>query len=295
MAPEKQRDAVKRLADAMLDASKRNQLADALLDAAKRNRLADAIALIDARGVDPNHRDREGQRTALFWAAHHGHHGLLQALLARRANPNIGSDVGITPAMLVSCGDHPHHLEMLQLLAIHGADIEAVSMLGHTARVFARSRNRSTILSFLDAIKNWTPFRIAIGCRLPTADLKRMLKNGTIDPSDCSLAELAAVGGTPANTLWPGSPGPCDAMTALVRAAMASWSPDRHSLHHPGVRSGVLTTLLVARRLQSRHAVVCALTQHQLQTLPQSSALIGLPNELWLVVCSFFRRSDWVV
>jgi hypothetical protein len=29
--------------------------------------------------------------------------------------------------------------------------------------------------------------------------------------------------------------------------------------------------------------------------LPQSSVMIGLPTELWLAVCSFFRRSGWVV
>jgi len=29
--------------------------------------------------------------------------------------------------------------------------------------------------------------------------------------------------------------------------------------------------------------------------LPQSSVLIGLPAELWLMACSFFRRSDWAV
>ena len=52
-----------------------------------------------------------------------------------------------------------------------------------------------------------------------------MLRHGTIDRSDCSLAELVAVSGTPANTLWSGSPGPCDATTALVSASvgLAQW------------------------------------------------------------------------
>ena len=109
------------------------------------------------------------------------------------------------------------------------------------------------------------------------------------------LAELIAVGGTPANTLWPGSLGPCDATEALARAAMSSWSPNRHSLHHLGVRSSMRTMLLVAHRLQRRHAVVSTLTPHQLQMRAQSSVLVGLSTELWLVVCSFFRRSKWVV
>jgi hypothetical protein len=28
--------------------------------------------------------------------------------------------------------------------------------------------------------------------------------------------------------------------------------------------------------------------------LRSSARMIWLPNELWLAVCSFFRRSDWV-
>jgi len=128
---------------------------------------------------------------------------------------------------------------------------------------------------------------IAAACRLHV-DARRMLHRGTVDTSDCSLAELLAVGGTPVNTLWPGSPGPCGAgksghVELVARPALAM---------PPRVRSGVLTTLLVAHRLRCRHAVVSTLTQCQLRMVPQSSVLIGLSTELWLVVCSFFCRSD---
>ena len=33
----------------------------------------------------------------------------------------------------------------------------------------------------------------------------------------------------------------------------------------------------------------------QLALLGRSSVLIGLPNELWCIVCSFFCRGDWPV
>ena len=122
-----------------------------------------------------------------------------------------------------------------------------------------------------------------------------MLHRGTIEPADRSLAELTAVGGTPANALWPGSPGPCDATTALIRAAMSSWSPERHMLYHRGVRSGVRMVFLVAERLRRRRDLVGALPLQQRHLLPQSWMLVELPHELWHMVCSFFRRSNWPV
>ena len=69
----------------------------------------------------------------------------------------------------------------------------------------------------------------------------------------------------------------------------------RHFLFHQGVRSFIYTVLLVAEHLRRRHAFAGTLPQDQLRLLPQSSVLIGLPNELWCIVRSFFRRADWPV
>ena len=114
-----------------------------------------------------------------------------------------------------------------------------------------------------------------------------------MDLSDCSSAELSDVSAAQASALWPESPGPCPATTALAIAAMSGWGPSHHTLHHPGVRSSVHTTLLVGHRLQS---LADALTKHQRQMLPRSPApMIGLPHELWVHVCKFFHRSDWGV
>ena len=54
------------------------------------------------------------------------------------------------------------------------------------------------------------------------------------------------------------------------------------------------TVLFVAERLRRRSAVVSSLPREQLQVLPHfSMCLLGLPSELWLVVCGFFLRADW--
>ena len=77
---------------------------------------------------------------------------------------------------------------------------------------------------------------------------------------------------------------------------MSSWSPERHTLYHRGVRSGVRMVLLVAGRLRRRHDLVGALPlQQQPHLLPQPLLLVELPNELWHMVCSFFLRSNWLV
>ena len=187
-------------------------------------------------------------------------------------------------------------LEIVQLLVSFGADLSAVDNDGDTASAAALYPGHQTTADCLDAIAGWPAFKVAVGCRLH-ADARTMLKHGTIDPSGCTRAELATAAAVPGNTLWEGSPAPCPATTALVDAATSSWSPSRHFLYHPGVRVSVHTVLLVAGRLRRRHAVVSSLSHDQLMMLPSSSVLIGrrigLPNELWAVVCSFVRRSDW--
>jgi ankyrin repeat protein len=254
---------------------------------------SEVTRLLLDRSAEPNQPRTDHGYTALMYAAYHGHLEVARLLLDRSADPNLATtDDGCTA--LMNAADQGH-LEGVQLLLLFSAEPDAQHDDGETAQAGAIRNGHPAVADCLGTIAGWPTFKIAAACRLH-ADARRMLHCGSVDPSDCSLAELTAVGGTPVNTLWPGSPGPCDATTALVRAVMSSWSPSRHSLHHIGVRSSVLTTLLVARRLQYRATVADALTQHQLRMLPRSSMpMIGLPNELWLVVCSFFRRSDWVV
>ena len=298
-----------------------------LMWAANRSSRGMALLLLDEGGADPNQATTEAGITALMIIAYHGDLEIAQLLLERSADPNpVSTNNGSAALMIAAHQGHlefarvllehsadPNqartddwstaltqaaqcgHLEVTQLLLLFRADPDVMERNGATAEALAVSNGHPVVAACLGAIAGWPAFKTAAACRLH-ADARRMLHCGTVDPSDCSLDELTTVSCAPPNALWPGSPGPCDATMALVRAAMASWSPGRHSLYHPGVRSGVLTTLLVAHRLHSRHAVGSTLTPHQLQVLPLSSApMIGLPNELWLAVCSFLRRSDWAV
>ena len=78
-------------------------------------------------------------------------------------------------------------------------------------------------MAFIDH-KGRTPFRIAISCRVPVANLATMLQNGAIDPTGgCPLSTLVATATRP-DVLWPGQPKPLPALTAatteLARATM---------------------------------------------------------------------------
>ena len=121
----------------------------------------------------------------------------------------------------------------MQLLAIHGANVEAVDIQsGVTASALARTFNHPALVTFLNAIKGWTPFCIAISCRVPVAGLKTMLQNGTVDPAGAGTRSTLLNTANRPDELWPGQPKPVPALTTLARAAMANWSPSTHWLHH---------------------------------------------------------------
>ena len=245
--------------------------------------------------------DRETGCTALMLAANRGRLEHVRLLLECSADPNMASFDGTTALMNAADGGRGGpHLDCAQLLLVYGADPKMEDWEGQTAASIQINEGGSTdegtiFAGFLGAIEAWPTFKVAVACRLH-ADALRMLRRGCMDPSDCSSAELSHVSAAQANALWPGSPGPCAATTALAIAAMSGWGPDRHTLHHPGVRPSVHTTLLVAHRLQSLADATSALARHQRQMLPSSPApMIGLPHELWVHVCKFFHRSDWGV
>ena len=186
------------------------------------------------------------------------------------------------------------HIEVAQVLVLFGADPEHQHSAGFTACDIAAQEGHPAVAGWLDATAGWPAFKVVAGCRLHT-DGRRMLHHGSIDLVGCGRAEATAACAAPADALWQGSPAPCVATTALIKAALSSWSPRRHSLYHRGVRSSVHTVLLVAERLQRRSAVVSSLSREQLLVLPLGNVpvLTGLPSELWLVVCGSFLRADW--
>jgi len=227
-------------------------------------------------------------------AATNGHLEVARLLLDRSADPNQAcTDDGWTALMVAATNGH---LEVTQVLLVFGAEPTAVAF-GRTAHGFALIKGHQPVVDCLEAIAGWPAFKVAVAARRH-ADARAMLHRGAIDPSGSTLAELTVLGALPADALWPGSPAPCAATTALVNAAMASWSPIRHSLYHPGVRTSVRTVLLAAEHLRRRHAAAAAaMPPGQARLMPWTSLLClpVLPDELWHIVCSFFLRSDWSV
>ena len=256
------------------------------------------VRLLLDRGADPTPPRTAMGRTPLVAAATKGHLEITRLLLDRGADPNqpMIPGTGIAAMMAqhaLACAAVMGRLEIMQLLLVHGADA-SVQQDEVTPSMLAKATGNQETADCLEAIGDWPALKIAAACRLH-ADARRLLRRGAIDPSGCSVAEATTVAVLAANALWPGSPGPCAATTALITAATSRWSPDRHALHHVGVRLSVRTVLLVALRLRCRHGTTIGRRSHrQRQLHPKSSGLcIGLPDEVWFVMCGFFRRSDW--
>lgn len=252
-------------------------------------------ALLD-RGFDPNSADSDDAGGPLGLAAGSTNTALLSVLLHSGADPNqVGRDVaGLTqPAILYAseCGQ----LANMQLLVAFGADLNAagstvreIAGLGSVGMDMHDPQVRPKILAWLNAVDGWSPFRVAVGCRLHRC-AKAALRLGLIDPSSAVLADVIATAESPAGMLWADSPAPDSETSALMRRAMARWGPARHSLYHRGVRGAVRTTMLVAQRLRCRGgaaAIILAAPAGLLQ-------LPVLPPELWGMVCSFFLRRNF--
>ena len=218
--------------------------------------------------------------TPLYIAAKNGHEAAVRFLVTEgNAAIDQANNNGVTPLHIAA---HQGHAAVAMLLAALGADL-AVRLHGRTAEDRARGRGHPGLAAFLGAVAGWQGFKIAVACRLADA-ASSFLRHGRIDPSgSCSLAELAAVAGSPAGALWLGSPAACEATAALSKAAMVHWAPSRHFLFQPGVRSNVLVVFQVRERLGRQPRP------------PGAAALPELPLLTWYLVCSFFLRRSWPV
>ena len=184
----------------------------------------------------------DGQRKHLADLCSHGWHlEVTTLLLDRGADPNKArTDTGETPLIMASWKGH---LEVAQLLAVFGADLNAVNSNEDNALASAGVNGNNTVANFPEAVATWPAFKIAADCRLHTA-AKSALFLGAIDPAGCTVGELTAATSRGANVLWPGSPVACPLTTALAKAVHTGWSPERHFLYHNGVRATVHTMLL---------------------------------------------------
>jgi hypothetical protein len=138
--------------------------------------------LLSIRNINVNLKDDLNGRTPLHWAAYNGHIEIARLLLQNGADVNVRDDDGWTPLLLAAWNGH---VDILHLLVENGADLEAQSSHGgralhsaayrgnlpfiqelisryhvdinarlndgKTALWMARARNRSTVITFLQA------------------------------------------------------------------------------------------------------------------------------------------------
>ena len=244
------------------------------------------IRLLLERSADPNVAATDTGDTALIMASRNGRLEVVRLLLEHSADPNVAATDDRTTALCAAAIND--QLGIAQLLTVYGATLSHTDHHGLTAQQHACESGHDQLATWLGAVDNYTPFQIAVGCRLH-ADARSLLRTGALgDPTVCTVKQITdAATGTP---VWGAStvamPPVCRATTRLARNAMACWSPKRHWPFHSSVREAVHMVLLVEERLKGRLEHTCV-----------GSATAGLPylpNELWFLVCAMLLRRDWM-
>ena len=246
------------------------------------------LKLLLDRGASPT-ATVYGTNAAMF-AALGGHADALTILLDRGVDPNAADVDGNTAA---THAGYRCRLDVLMLLAVHGVCLQATTanLTCHTARSLAEHGGDygAPSVTFIDAIEGWPAIKIAMACRTAPARLRAMLASGKMDTAGPTLSDLVATATDPVS-LWPGQPevlAGADAvaeLSALLRLAIAPWSPFNHPLHHLRFRQAVRTVMLVSARLR-RVALRRRSARRVIFGLPP------LPTELWpLMLGSLLRR-----
>lgn len=269
---------------------KTNNGATALMCCAERGHIEVTRLLLNA-GADPNVSRSTDGATALISAADSGHARVAALLLDSGADPNKASADNGSTALMSACQEC--HIEVVQLLTIHGADpdVTVVNIDGGelTARTLAQHMGHRAVVDWLDMATRLHRVHIAVRSRL-TAAARSALGLGRLDPAGCSLRELLELGTESPATMNLGQCCPlpvCVITVAFVHDALAPWSPSRHRLFHVGFRRAIRSVLLVARR--HKHGSKDG-KSGRVSAFP---VLPVLPNELWLLLCSFLVRASW--
>ena len=258
-------------------------------------------------------RDERGY-TAFLMACLMGQAECAEALLAAGCDASAESINGTTALMIATVGGHA---ALLPRLLASGAPLEARDGNGRTAflmactlgkaecaRVLARrgatepramplarARGHHALADWLAAVDGFTPLHWACESRDPARVLAALQGDAARDAG----ARCGADGAGPTALelvtrpeAFPHTPSPVRKETAaLVRAALALWSPLTHRVQTAAFRRGVLAVLCVGARL--RHDAV-APRRRRLRGAPSPL----LPPEVWLVVLSHCARDWWV-
>lgn len=117
-------------------------------------------------------------------------------LLAAGADPTRASQGNGWTALMFAAEEG--HLDLVQLLASFGTDVDAADDGGYTAQDIASREGHMDVEGWRAEVDNWPTFKIAVGCR-EVAAAKCMLRGGRVDPASCSLVELDLIANTAAD------------------------------------------------------------------------------------------------
>lgn len=146
--------------------------AQSLIGATFKGDLSQVRTLLD-QGADVNGRDNQGV-TPLHYAAQQGHNEIVELLISRGADVNLGTLKGGHAPIHLACSQG--QLEAVQLLTKHGADVTKVNQNGDTPLHVAAVDNQPAIATFLldqkasiNAINRagLTPMKVALARNYP--------------------------------------------------------------------------------------------------------------------------------
>ena len=272
----------------------------ALWRAASAGDAACTCLLLAAEGVDVNRANDVGA-TALYVACQVGQEACARLLLAAAdTDQNQATDDGATP-LHIAC-EKGHEACVLQLLAAAGTDQNLATNTGATPLFMACQMGHEACVRLL----------------LATAGTSvNAPRNGGITPlhkacnmeGNAALATLVLVGGGDrfAKTTNHGGITPLELTTSktireLFRLGIDYWQRRRHARHSHAMRQAVLALLLARQRLGARALPAPALaaahgraTRASRRQPPQqpTASLVHLPEEIWLLVCTFLRSADF--
>ncbi|EXJ76587.1 uncharacterized protein A1O5_01095 [Cladophialophora psammophila CBS 110553] len=127
----------------------RDYISTLFLDVAKRGQYEALNILLELHDFDPDFRDRDSQRTALSFAAEHGHVRIVQRLLSSgRVNVNAG-DVGRKTALMWTA-DQGRSSVVKELLAREELDILAVDSEERCACDWAQASNHLDVQRLIE-------------------------------------------------------------------------------------------------------------------------------------------------
>jgi hypothetical protein len=209
--------------------------------------------LLACEGIAINQACTDDGATPLYVACDNGHTEVVEMLLKCEGIAVNQACTDNDDTSLHAAADNGH-LAVAQQLVVFGADMTPTDDAGTTPLQDATNQEHPALVEWFGAVKQWSPLRVAAGCRLHTL-VAIQLKQGRLDPdatlawSEMQLARDAAT--TQATDLpWRNAPSLCSTTSKLIKAATRGWAPIAHWLHHTNIRTAVRSVLLVSERLQ---------------------------------------------